>query len=99
MKVRLVTRVPGQALFVVSRPVDYEEMEPLAAEATSNMAALIGKGDLTVVTADTLVELLCPTEKRGMLVSLFLGQEEMQERRGMARLFGVGRPRRQKRRR
>lgn len=95
----MVTWEPATGLFVVSKLMAFEEMEAFAGRAKASVAELLAGGELEIVTAAFLPGLLFPASEKGMLVTMFLGQEEMQERREMARLFGVGRPRRQKRRR
>lgn len=102
MKARLVTWEPKTELFVVSRPVEFEEMEAFAGRAKAGVAELLANGELEVVTMEKLPGVLFPPGERGMLVTMFLSQDEMKEtreRQGMARLFGVGKPRRPKRRR
>lgn len=100
MKVRMVTWEPATGLFVVSIPMAFEEMEAFAGRAKASAAELVSRGELEIVTAADLPGLLFPSGEKGMLVTMFLSQAELNEKReGMGRLFSFGRPRKPKRRR
>lgn len=80
MKVQMVTREPTTGVFVVSRPVELEEM------------AALGEGLIDLVPSEGSLGRLFPEGEAGMVVAMFLSQGELREKRverGMARLFGV----------
>lgn len=104
MKVRLVGRVPVMNGYVVSQLVELEELEALAGRIRANALQAIGEGVLDIVPGEGSLGRLFPEGENGIVVAMYLSQEEMVAKRaagGLAGLFGggkrQGRPKRRRR--
>jgi hypothetical protein len=95
MKVRLISKDPN-GFFIISKEVEYEALADLAGEIKSNAAAALAKGLIDIIPAEAAyLGRLFPDGEPGILVTMFLDQQTLQERRGgIAGLFQ--RPRRPK---
>lgn len=99
MKVRLVGRVPVMGGFVVSQLVELEEMAALAERVKANALQAIGEGVLDIVPGEGSLGRLFPEGEEGIVVAVYLSQEEMKAKRagsGLAEMLRGGRPQRRK---
>lgn len=102
MKVQLVTREPKTGVFVISTPVELEEVGALMERVKTDMMAAVKEGMVDIVGSEGSLGRLFPVNESGVVVAMFLSQEEMRARRGqggLAGLWGGGRARKPKTRR
>lgn len=101
MKVQMVTREPKTGVFVVSRPMELEEMAGVAAQVQENAGRALAEGLIEIVGSEGSLGRLFPAGEQGMVVAMYLSQDEMKAKRaagGLAELLrgGVKRARRPK---
>ena len=78
MKVRLIGRVPVMNSFVVSQLVELEEIEALV---KTNALQAIDEGLLDIVPSEGSLGRLFPEGEAGIVVAMYLSQEEMKAKR------------------
>ncbi len=81
MKVRLVTRSRATGVFIVSQLVELEEMEALAKQVKTNVVQAIGEGLLDIVPSEASLGRLFPDGEDGIVLAMYLSQEEMRAKR------------------
>lgn len=96
MKVRLVSREPVTGVYIVSQLVELEELEALAGRVKANAAQALGEGLIDLVPSEGSLGRLFPEGEGGIVVAMWLSQDEMQAKRagnGLAALLRGERPR------
>lgn len=77
MKVQMVTREPKSGVFVVSRPVELEEMGDVAGRVKENAGRALAEGLIEIVGIEGSLGKLFPEGETGMVVAMYLSQEEL----------------------
>lgn len=93
MKVQMVTREPKSGVFVVSRPVELAEMAAVAGQVQANAGKALAEGLIEIVGSEGSLGRLFPVGEQGMVVAMYLSQEELQAKRaagGLAELLRGG---------
>lgn len=98
---RFVINLFDGKMFVVSRPIESGETTEFAerARVSANVPGMLASGELELVNAADLPGVLFPDGAQGFLLPIPAVGTDGGMREGMARLFGVGRPGKAKRRR
>lgn len=81
MRVRLVSRDAATGIHMVSSLVEYEELGALAGRIQANVLGAIRDGVLTIVPGEGSLGRLFPEGEAGLIVAVFLSQEEMRAAR------------------